>query len=34
MHEHSVEGKRERERESYAGSVLSVEPDMGLNLMT
>ena len=32
--EHGWEGQRERERESQADSILSGEPDMGLDLMT
>jgi len=32
--EHEWEGQREREREFQADSMLSMEPDMGLDLTT
>ena len=32
--EHSQEGQTQRERESQADPVLSVEPNLGLDLMT
>ena len=32
--EHKRERQRERERESEADSMLSTEPDIGLNVMT
>lgn len=34
VREHEQEGQREREKESQANSMLTVEPDKGLDLMT